>query len=468
MEQSLELLWDAETRRRMWLTLATWDLHTGAVLGRPTSIDHSSMQRTMPVDAPIPKNRRTTPIHPRGDDDPPTPLTRHIWMCKGVMAMREIHEMEKEGPMANDFSKVTKIHQYMIELEQRLPAPLRFENPDTRFDNHPDCAWIVKGRTSLPHIFCYNFIALHRPYVFTRADSRYEALKASLDMLVAQRAHFSILEPRHYHNFALFFGTFDAVIMLASIYILFPRDNLDLVSKAAWHFRWSVDRFETIAPKNRLAHAALGVLYALYTRLKKAINIESICRGRQQQDDTNNNNKRSSNGYVVRASNFEPASTIFSTSGAANSPNDMPTVTSSAGTITSTIPLSTHSGSSLTPPDSMVAAPAPAGDGSAALFGQMDWSLPADFDFSAMPPMYPMGDLAYNDLTGTRDAAALYPLPPAAATYPNHLLNGGLQQQPPAASSALGGTLSAGADVPWQFGGDFGHDTIWSLLNQFP
>lgn len=74
----------------------------------------------------------------------------------------------------------------------------RKENPDTRYDDLPECFWIPLVRQQLHPLVWFNFMALHRPYVFTRAHSRKEALKASLKMLEAQRDNFANLSPRHY------------------------------------------------------------------------------------------------------------------------------------------------------------------------------------------------------------------------------------------------------------------------------
>lgn len=55
---------------------------------------------------------------------------------------------------------------------------------------------LVRG--TVPLLSTFNKMALHRPYVFTRPHSRKEALKASLDMLNAQRDHFATIGPKHY------------------------------------------------------------------------------------------------------------------------------------------------------------------------------------------------------------------------------------------------------------------------------
>lgn len=181
------------------MTLVSWDIHTGIVLGRPLTVDNSNYV-TMPVDAPIPTNRSKTPVRPRGEDDPPTPLTRAIWACTVMGYLRDILELEKEGPCPKSFAKVDKLHSVLVELDESTPPFLRMENPDTRWDSAPECYWLPWCRSILLQVMSFNFMALHRPYIFTRAESRREALKASLSMLQSQRLQFQSLKPEQYRT----------------------------------------------------------------------------------------------------------------------------------------------------------------------------------------------------------------------------------------------------------------------------
>lgn len=462
-DKALEAVWDAQQRRRIWMTLVGWDLHTGAVLGRPTSVDYRTLKRSLPIDAPAPKNRRRTPVFPRGDDDPPTPLTRALWAFETMRPLREILDLEKEGPFPKDFTKVEALHEELLRLQARVPAPFRLDNPDTRFDDRPECWWIPLVRPTLPQVMSFNFMALHRPYIFTRSSSRHEALKASLDMLEAQRLHFAVLSPHQYKTFSLFFGTFDAIVMMASIYILFPKEHPEMLRSSLRHFRWGVERFETMAARNRLAHAALGVLNAIYIRLKKAIG-HGFLDGNCPASFTCDGEAFGSDMYPKRplssSSDAGPASapTVSSADrypsiASASEPSAFPSSESGINTVAS-------SGSGLTP------APAAAD----AMFGtSSDWPFPTDFDFSTLPPMYPMGDVAYNDLTGFRDDGATGALAGHGHTSTTGLWPGVTGVAATGAElGAIGGNTGMDGEAPWQFGGDFGNDTIWNLLNQIP
>lgn len=203
VEAVLENQWVIQRRRKTWMTLTTWDTHMACVLGRPTIIDLRMAPPSLPVDAAVPRQCSRTPVLPRGEDDPPTPLARSIWGYHLMRPMREILELEKEGSCPKDFCRIDRLHNELLDLDARTPACFRLENPDTRFDALPECTWLPQARALLPQLTTFQLMALHRPYIFTRPRSRTEALKASLGMLHAQRLHFMMLPPQLYKTCVL-------------------------------------------------------------------------------------------------------------------------------------------------------------------------------------------------------------------------------------------------------------------------
>ncbi|KAI1453810.1 hypothetical protein F4805DRAFT_442236 [Annulohypoxylon moriforme] len=445
-EEALEKMWMAQSRRRVWMTLLGWDLHTGAVLGRPTSVDFRLVNRSLPVDSLIPKDPRKSPIVQRGENDPPTPLTRALWSWEVMRPLRDILDLEKEGPFPKDFSKVEKIHQELLDLQARTPPPFRLQNPDTRFDELPECRWLPFVRPTLPQLISFNIMALHRPYVFTRVTSRHEALKASLDILEAQKTYFSLLKPQQHKTFTLFFGTFDAVIMIASIYILFPREHAELLATVRQHFEWAIERFEKMADRNRLAQAALGVLHAIYIRFKKAVGYN--CKAISEVG-----------GSTTSCSGTSGSCSDMQTPSSLSEPTSQNTSGTSNNTALSTLPTTTDRGGSVSSSTGLT----PASGVENNVFANADWSFPTDFDFSSIMPIYPIGDIAYNELTAIPgDNITSTTWPETFPTTTAAVSSGNLAASIP--------TSSAGEEQPaqWQFGGEFGNDTLWNILNQFP
>lgn len=235
----------------------------------------------------------------------------------------------------------------------------------------------------------------------------------------------------------MFFGTFDAIVLMASIFILFPKENTEYLSTALQHFQWAMERFETMSERNKLAAAARNVLKAVYMRLKSAL------KGTQKAE-----------GVSLEHPAQEPAPSAM------NSERVSPFSTMAGGSDSSKTSLltpaaSTTSGGSGDPFGS-VSGLAGAGPIDPGLSGMAasDWTLPEGFHWSSIQPVYAMADVAYNDLMGISSSVG-----ETTSSLPNW----------------AGGTplLNDVADVgeesqPWTFGGDFGNDSVWNLFNQYP
>lgn len=271
VEAILENQWLIQRRRRMYALLITWDLNCAVVLGRPGTVDWNQNVPTPPIDAPIPQDRSKTPVVPRSRDDPPTPITVVLWIYQLCGPLRAIQSLESEKPTPQTFEKVTQIQQSMLDLTSRIPPDLRLENPDTRFDNDPNLQWLPACRFYVATLHQFSLMALHRPYVFHRKISRTEAVKASIGMLELQKMTFEGLSPDSWKNYLLFFGSFDAIVLIASVYIMFPHEQTELTDSISEHFQWTVERFIAMQDRNPLAKSAQGVLRAIIARFKKVL-----------------------------------------------------------------------------------------------------------------------------------------------------------------------------------------------------
>ncbi|KAH7367294.1 hypothetical protein B0T11DRAFT_325578 [Plectosphaerella cucumerina] len=414
-EDILENQWLIQRRRRMYMTLLVWDVHCGVVLGRPGTIDWRSNPPTLPLDAPFPKDRRKTAPAPRDEErDPPTPVTMQIALYHLIQPLVKVMELEQDGPCPKSYDKVDRVHEMTMRIYEELPAYLRLEYPDTRWDNHPGCQWLPAARNFTAQIHFFDFIAVHRPYVFHRKRSRVEALHASMRMLDCHLESFRGLDPKTYRNFLLFFGSFDAVVMMASIFIFFPREHIDLAPKALVEFQETQARFEAIRERNKLAKAARGVLQAIYVKFKKAVE-----------------------GHAPPMSVSSGVSTIDSPDSGRDS----------AGTMATSVDMLLNNAPGLTPGltpgsnSSQYTSPAATiprkMEDPSQYLTQPEWGTSnLNFDFGNMAPLFPMGDIIYNDLTSMDNS-----------------MNWGVG-------------AAAAAPVP-AFEGDFGGDSFWSLMNQY-
>jgi len=454
-EDVLENLWIEQLRRRMWLILSLWDIHMAIVLGRPTTIDPRDGKPPFPIDAPIPLNRREAAPAPRTESDVPTPLTMLLWNTEVSAPLWDIFNLEKEDPHQNNFAKVEKMHKLINQITFHCPPFFRSQNPDLTFDSLPECYWLPRARPVFQNNAAFTIMALHRPYIFTNAASRTSALKAGLDVLRAQRTLFNLLTTLHYKMFALVLNTFDAIILIAAVYILHPYENRSDLDDALQQFEWGKERFQMMSSRNAMAKAALGVVKAIHLRLKKALN--------QQPPTPGPGPSTSSTPEIIGGGagtpNMLPTPSTHPSISSASSSSYTNTNSNSNPGSGSTYTLPTIS--NLTSPPATTSAP-PSWD-----------PFPTSFDFSSMPPLQPMHDLVYNDLgawTGDEVDVDTSTLDPSLSGIGGGNAGGAYEMgrwDVNGIGIAGGAGMAGSAGQNWQFEGDFGSDSFWGFMNSY-
>ncbi|PHH87905.1 hypothetical protein CDD83_8247 [Cordyceps sp. RAO-2017] len=371
-ESSFENQWLIQRRRYTYMMLVVWDVNMSVILGRPGTVDRRHGLPTIPVDSlPAPRGKLGPVVARQADQDPPTPVTKGLWMHALSGSLRDILDLERDGPYP-DFSKVDRLHQKILELDEAKPAVFRFDEPDRRWDMMPGLGWLPRARPLLAQFHEFSLMALHRPYVFYRAESRTAAVRASLEMLERQRILVEGLQPRAWRSCIIFFGSFDAIVLIASLLLMFPWEQLaEVRGECMEKVYWAMERLAAMQDRSPLARSAQGVVKAILAKLTRAVGNAEAQAG-----------------------------------------------AGGAGT-------------------AMESASWPA-----------DWTAVAPMDVLAgIAPVFPTSDLIYHDLTAMQDG------------------EGG--------GGGGGGIVASAVDdgaatdpLLWQFGGDWGEDTIWQMLNE--
>ncbi|KAH8175695.1 fungal specific transcription factor domain-containing protein [Sarocladium implicatum] len=434
IESVLENQWLIQVRRKMYMILAIWDMSCAMILGRPTLMSWGPGLPTRPIDAEVPLNRRNVPLVARNPEkDPPTPVTRVLWLSNMTRLMRDIQTLQDEGPFPKDFSKVDELQNKIQGLEDAEPAFLRLQNPDTQWDVGDRAVWIQDARLYFSQFHNFCMLALHRQYIFHRKKSRDVALAVCMNTLECHQNIFQDLPPMSWRNYLLFFGSFDAIVVVSSIFIMYPHENVEHRENALQHFRWTISRFETMQSRNGLARSALGVLKAI---LAKFVNIIDAAKLDGLGTTPSVAGAESVPASTHVGSSTTPGSASVDT--ALTTPGSMgekaltdliegPSLADSAGA-----PITKITESSYPPLPAMDAPPGP------------DFGFPEGIDMNNLPGMFtlPTTDLVWSDLS---------------------VLDG---QGAPPASFGDGMTLDP-MMTDWRFGGGFGDDTVWQFLNQY-
>lgn len=260
---------------------------------------------------------------------------------------------------------------------------------------------------------------------------------------------------------------------MASIFILFPKENTEYISTALQHYKWAVERFETMAERNRLAAAARGVLNAIYVRLKKSLGM-GIINAREPVPGPGPGPGPSTKGKKTWPESQAPSgdtrlacpfvTTVGSPNGAYTRGESLPSAVPGGGPFGSLSTASTAAASGTTTPPID-----PGLGGETAAAGDGDWTLPEGFDWGSIQPVYAMADIAYNDLMGINSSSN------GGGGISSISSAGGETTAVSVPSWAGGAPLlnevsvsGSGDSQPWLFGGDFGNDSVWNLLNQYP
>ena len=237
------------------------------MLGRPMRITLGDMETTHPIDAPVIQDRTIIAPYPRAEFDPPTPLTIQIVNHSIARFLIRISLIEQSLGISD---QVQDLHEEIMDFSEHLPPYLWVENPDRRFDAHPDCFWLPDAREAVEATIWFAILALQRPYIFRNSRNRAQALKAGLGTLRTESRASTSFPLRKYRSFSYLFSTFDAAVTVAVIYILYPKDSPRSFGEAIQGIEMVLSQFERITSLNPLADTAAKVLKALHIRLRRA------------------------------------------------------------------------------------------------------------------------------------------------------------------------------------------------------
>lgn len=150
------------------------------------------------------------------------------------------------------------------------PRWCHHDDPDEQFDEFSGCHWLPAARLALTSGIDFVLLSLHRPYIFSMAESRTEALTAALKILIAQRRLFHLSAPQQYISFNMVYPLFDAMVIALATIVLFPNENLDIHPDLVQNIRWAIDMLSKIGEHSAMARTAYSVVKKLFSRLDQS------------------------------------------------------------------------------------------------------------------------------------------------------------------------------------------------------
>ncbi|CAI7668375.1 unnamed protein product [Penicillium palitans] len=250
----------------IWVILHIWDVHMAVVLGRPiaTELQIDRFAGTIQDD----EQRRELFSHWQTETDPPRPFDLILaGFHVAYRYLKDIHKLEHNGASPQDYPMVEHIHAAIETNLELLPPWCRLENPDTKFDRIHGCEWLPISREALSSLIHLVLLALHRPYIFSVAKSRTEALKAGISVLRAQERLFQQSQPHQCKVFNPVYASFDAIVLIAALCLVFPSENYERRSECIQVVERGMQRLGIIGQYNPMAKSTHGVVSSLYRRL---------------------------------------------------------------------------------------------------------------------------------------------------------------------------------------------------------
>lgn len=267
---SIDAQWDEEIGRRIWFVLHNWDIHMAVVLGRPiTTIMAAGNALSLPDD--LAQREGGTPPRKRTGQDPPTPSSViHVGYNVAYRYFPQVRGLENRGARMEDYTIVRETHAAILENMKRAPRWCHHDDPDEQFDEFSGCHWLPTARLALTSGIDFVLLSLHRPYIFSMAESRTEALTAALKILIAQRRLFHLSPPQQYISFDMVYPLFDAMVISLATILLFPNENLDILSDLVQNIHWAIDMLSKIGEHSAMARTAYSVVKKLFSRLNQS------------------------------------------------------------------------------------------------------------------------------------------------------------------------------------------------------
>lgn len=242
------------------------------MLGRPTTIDTNACIFTPPMNCSMPQNLSETVPELLKEGDTPSPFTERLLQYQLTLQILKMTATGANRLFPRDPSIIDTLHQEALSFLNSIPATLRHQNPDTRWD--AECPFLLHQREFLLCGALSYLLALHRPHSSTISKSREAALQAAFMILESQQRLFKHVSPQYYKLHSITFFNFDASVQLSAILLSQPAPEALTVKRALRCIGLSINLLEVLAEQSALAKAGLPVVQALYQRLETSLHVD--------------------------------------------------------------------------------------------------------------------------------------------------------------------------------------------------
>ncbi|KAK6376592.1 hypothetical protein LTS17_007187 [Exophiala oligosperma] len=270
---TLSRVWYEEYKRRLWMNLCTWDTLTAMILGRPRAIHPDDCDVEEPSECNIPQNPTICVPGTQeliGERDEPNPVSSNLFLYRLSNIWHTAKAQKADRSPSTDYSVVERLHDQVNIIMDRLPLTLRHGNPDLSWDDQ--YPYLRQQREDVLTKANLMLVALHRPHIKYRAESRRAALQASIVILDSQHRAFIMASPHQYKFFGLSFYTIDASLLLSVVTARYlPQNDNEVMMKIDFVLQQAMNRLSAMHSYSPIARSGLTILSQCYHVLQQRL-----------------------------------------------------------------------------------------------------------------------------------------------------------------------------------------------------
>ncbi|RDW71290.1 hypothetical protein BP6252_07853 [Coleophoma cylindrospora] len=266
--QKLKMMWNDEYKRRLWVTLFSWDSHMALALGRPRIINASDCDIKTPMNCDTPQDPSTTIPTPYASENDTMPTSFYPSLL-GYSIAQMVHEMRTTGAnkrFPKNYQVIGDMHRRILSLLDTVPPVFRVQNPDTSWDSR--CPNLPRQREQIFMGANSLLLGLHRSHIHTHPESREAAIEAALSVLQAQQRFFDLTPSNQYRFFGLAFFTMDAATFLSAATMLHRLVDAQLKERIDFALHQALIRLEALQDVNPLARSGVKLLRYCFQKIQ--------------------------------------------------------------------------------------------------------------------------------------------------------------------------------------------------------
>ncbi|KAL0939708.1 fungal specific transcription factor domain-containing protein [Colletotrichum truncatum] len=273
-DDAVASVWWDEYRRRLWITLFTWDSHMACILSRPRAINLSDCTAEPPAGCDIPRDRLTSLPRPISFSEKPPMFANRLFSYTLGRKVHEILTTSANKRTVPSYSAVSKFHGEIMSLWDNHHPALRRKNPDTSWD--ATTPLIIQQREYARVLATSVLLTLHRDHAPLHEESLKIATRAALALLEAVGKLLALLPAHQQRVYGFSCHCIDSCLFIAYAVVFLDKMDRDTAEKALLATRESALRLDKLADRSPLARTGFAALRKAEAVMSEHLGLDAV------------------------------------------------------------------------------------------------------------------------------------------------------------------------------------------------